>query len=127
MARYTETIFPIKKVVNLTAEQAERIREYRFSERLESENEAIRRLIEAGLKTSAESSPVSPGSSGSGSKRPRSQGKGLPATTLGRDDSAPNKPTPRPRKPAAPTRKAESATPLSKEAQIRALREQGAR
>ena len=51
MARYTETVFPVKKVLNLTTEQAERIREYRFAHRIESENEAIRRLIEAGLKT----------------------------------------------------------------------------
>jgi hypothetical protein len=48
MPRYTSTIYPVKKVVSLTNEQAQRIRDYRFNERIESENEAIRRLIEAG-------------------------------------------------------------------------------
>jgi hypothetical protein len=70
MARYTETIYPVKKVVNLTAEQSQRIRDYRFEQRLESENEAIRRLIEVGLKASR--------------KKSRVQGKGLPRATLGR-------------------------------------------
>ena len=36
--------------MNLTAEQAGSIRDYRFTERLECENEGNRRLIEAGLK-----------------------------------------------------------------------------
>jgi hypothetical protein len=45
----TSTIDPVKKVVNLTAEQV-RIRDYRFEQRIEPENRAIRQLIEAGLK-----------------------------------------------------------------------------
>src|SRR5947207_9640778 len=49
MARYTETIYPVKKLVPLTAEQAQRIRDYRFAQQIDSENEAIRQLIEAGL------------------------------------------------------------------------------
>jgi hypothetical protein len=49
MARYTEQVYPVKKLVPLTAEMAARVRDYRFAERIESENEAIRRLIEAGL------------------------------------------------------------------------------
>ena len=104
MARYTETIFPVKKVVNLTSDQAERIREYRFAQRLESENEAIRRLIEAGLNATAKLSAASPGSSGSG-------GSSKPATDK--------------LSPAPPPRKPPRAKPLtmSKEAQIRALRE----
>jgi hypothetical protein len=53
MARYTEPVYPVKKLVPLTTEMAERVREYRFEQRIESENEAIRRLIEAGLKASA--------------------------------------------------------------------------
>ncbi|MCV6825399.1 MULTISPECIES: hypothetical protein [Halocynthiibacter] len=44
------TVYHIKKLVNLTEEQAERIADYRFSERINSENEAIRRLIELGLQ-----------------------------------------------------------------------------
>ena len=53
MARYTEPVYPVKKLVPLTTEMAERVREYRFAQRIESENEAIRRLIEAGLKAGA--------------------------------------------------------------------------
>lgn len=49
-----ETIFPVKKLVNLTDEQAREISDFRFSERLQSENEAIRRLIELGLETAKE-------------------------------------------------------------------------
>ncbi|MEH6773685.1 MAG: hypothetical protein V7668_07165 [Cereibacter changlensis] len=47
MAR--ETAYPVKKLVNLTEEQARRISDFRFSQRLQSENEAIRSLIEIGL------------------------------------------------------------------------------
>lgn len=46
-----EAAFPIKKLVNLTEEQAKRISDFRFDKRLPSENEAIRRLIELGLET----------------------------------------------------------------------------
>lgn len=49
-----ETLYPIKKLVNLTEEQAKFISDFRFSERLPSENEAIRRLIELGLQTAKE-------------------------------------------------------------------------
>jgi hypothetical protein len=45
-----EAVFPIKKLVNLTEEQAKRISDFRFDERLPSENEAIRRLVELGLE-----------------------------------------------------------------------------
>jgi hypothetical protein len=55
MARYTQQVYSVKKLVPLTREMAERIRDYRFTERIESENEAIRRLIEAGLSTSGKS------------------------------------------------------------------------
>jgi hypothetical protein len=37
---------PIKKLVPLTVEQAERITDFRCAEHIASENEAIRRLIE---------------------------------------------------------------------------------
>lgn len=57
MARYTEVIYPVKKVVALTNEMAERISEYRHQNRISSENEAIRRLIELGLKA-AEKQPA---------------------------------------------------------------------
>jgi hypothetical protein len=54
MARFTEVIFPIKKLVPLTAELAERVRDFRYERRLSSENEAIRRLIEMGLNAGKE-------------------------------------------------------------------------
>ena len=44
-----ETLYPIKKLIYLTTETAERVRAYRFDQRIETDNEAIRRLIEAGL------------------------------------------------------------------------------
>jgi len=54
MARYTETVFPVKKLIALTAEMAQAIENYRFSQRLPSEAEAIRRLIERGLAAEAQ-------------------------------------------------------------------------
>jgi hypothetical protein len=47
MAR--ETAYPVKKLVNLTDDQAKRISDFRFDQRLQSENEAIRVLIEIAL------------------------------------------------------------------------------
>src|ERR1700687_106273 len=102
MARYTSTIFPVKKVVNLTAEQAKRIRDYRFAQQIDSENEAIRRLIDVGLGKEPPNAP-------SGGSNPGSNDKTA---------------APRAKKPIASDRQA--SPPSSKEAQIRALREQGA-
>jgi len=48
-----DTVFPVKKLVNLTEEQAKQISDYRFEKRLPSENEAIRLLIQLGLDASA--------------------------------------------------------------------------
>ena len=45
-----EKSFPVKKLVNLTEDQARRVSEFRFDQRLPSENEAVRRLIELGLE-----------------------------------------------------------------------------
>ncbi len=56
MPRYLEVVYPVKKVIGLTAEMAACIREFRFRRRIDSENEAIRQLIELGLKA-AEQSP----------------------------------------------------------------------
>ena len=101
MPRYSQTIFPVKKVIALSSEMADRIRDYRFAERIESENEAIRRLIEAGLSAAEKSSPS--GGSGGESKT-----------------GTPSKPPPRAK--TNPTRSA-APEPRSKEAQLRALRE----
>ncbi|WP_170124817.1 hypothetical protein [Roseinatronobacter thiooxidans] len=49
-----DTVFPVKKLVNLTEDQAKRISDFRFEKRLASENEAIRVLIRLGLDASAE-------------------------------------------------------------------------
>ena len=49
-----DTVFPVKKLVNLTEDQAKRISDFRFEKRLASENEAIRVLIGLGLDASAE-------------------------------------------------------------------------
>jgi hypothetical protein len=107
MARYTSIIFPVKKVVNLTAEQAKRIRDFRFAQQIDSENEAIRRLINAGLGKAPAGAPSggsNPGSAG----EPGSTGKTA---------------APRAKKPTASDRHA--SPPSSKEAQITALRAQG--
>ena len=49
-----DTVFHVKKLVNLTEDQAKRISDFRFEKRLASENEAIRVLIGLGLDASAE-------------------------------------------------------------------------
>ena len=41
--------FDVRKVVSLPAALAEAIDDYRFDERIKTEAEAVRRLIEAGL------------------------------------------------------------------------------
>ena len=53
-----DTPFPIKKPVNLTADQARLISDSRFAQRLKSENEAIRTLIQRDLD--AEPKPAGP-------------------------------------------------------------------
>src|SRR5438477_8505875 len=91
-----------RKLVSLPAELSRAIEDYRFTNRIGSESEAIRRLIETGL---GKAKATAPGGSGAGgTRKPRSTGK-----------------TAAPRK--APERK---AAPASKLDQIRALREQGA-
>jgi hypothetical protein len=91
---------PIKKVVGFDAALLERVREFRFEKRIASENEAIRQLIEAGLNVGAKSSPASRGKQS------------------GQSDHTAASP---PRKPRA------KPLAMSKEAQIRALRERETR
>jgi hypothetical protein len=92
--------FPIKKLIGFDAKLWKQVQEYRFDARFNTESDAVRHLIEVGLK--ARLAAPSSGSSG-GARKPRSTGK---RTT--------------PRK--GPERK---AAPSSKLDQIRALREQG--
>jgi hypothetical protein len=100
--------YPIKKVVGFDPAMVERIRTFRFGQRINTENEAIRRLIELGLGNAPASAPPSGGTPG-GIRKPASPGKTA---------------TPRAKKPTASDRQATAAQ--TKEAQIRALREQGA-
>src|SRR5260221_14611410 len=96
-----------RKMVTLPTELAQAIEDYRFTNRLKTEAEAIRRLIEAGLSKASTATPSGGGEPGESDKP---AGSVAPA-----------------RKPAAPARKAEPSSPRSKLDQIRALREQGAR
>jgi hypothetical protein len=45
--------YPVQKRVNMTEELAERVADYRFNNRIRSENEAIRQLLELGLEAAA--------------------------------------------------------------------------
>jgi len=106
------TLYPVKKLIAITPDTAQAIEDYRFSNRLKSEAEAIRRLIEAGLK-SQDKIPIR------GSK-PEPEASGTePGGSSKPGESAPPKPGGSARRP--------KAAPLTKEAQLRALLEQGAR
>src|ERR1700738_3543048 len=95
-----------RKIVSLPAELAQGIEDYRFTNRLKTEAEAIRQLIEAGLSAKKPSAPAG-GSGPGGANKTRSTGKSTARATR------------------RPGRQAEPDRPQSKEAQIRALREQG--
>lgn len=56
MARPTQ--YPIKKLVNLTEAQGQAVHNFRFDQRIASENEAIRRLIEIGLEAVQKDAPA---------------------------------------------------------------------
>lgn len=53
----TDPTYPVKKLVNLTDDLARQITGFRYDERLPSDNEAIRRLIEAGLEAMRDRAP----------------------------------------------------------------------
>lgn len=111
-----------RKMVTLPAELAGAVEDYRFANRLKTEAEAIRRLIEAGLNVAEKSSGTPPSGGSGGSRKPSGQ-------SVHTDQDAERgtlKPASNRKKPAAPERKAEPAAPRSKLDQIRALREQGA-
>jgi hypothetical protein len=98
-------IYPIKKVIGFDPEMLERIRNFRFDQRIDTESDAIRQLIEAGLGKAPASAP-SDGSTPGSARKPASTNKSA---------------TPPAKKPTASDRQA--SPPSSKEAQIRALRE----
>jgi len=47
-----EILYPVKKLIQLTEEQAAAIADYRYAQRIPSESEAIRQLIALGLSAS---------------------------------------------------------------------------
>jgi hypothetical protein len=53
-----ETLYPVRKALQFTTEQWEKVRAFRFEQRISTEAEAVRRLIDLGLE------------SGKGRKRP---------------------------------------------------------
>jgi hypothetical protein len=91
----------------MTPSEVKALDDWAFANRIRSRGEAIRQLIEAGLSAKKPSAPAG-GSDPGDANKPSSTGKS---------------PAPRDRQPG---RHAEPAQPQSKEAQIRALREQGA-
>src|ERR1051325_4447016 len=95
-----------RKLVSIPNELLRSIEDFRFQHRIKTEAEAIRRLIEAGLKGAQVSQPT--GTDPAGSDKPPRQ-----------------KAAPRASKPAAEP-KAKPAAPLSKFEQLRALRARGA-
>jgi hypothetical protein len=46
-----DTAFPVRKALGFTAEQWERVKEFRFDQRIPTEADAVRRLIDLGLET----------------------------------------------------------------------------
>jgi hypothetical protein len=48
-----ETLYPVRKALQFTAEQWERVRAYRFEQKIDKEAEAVRRLIDLGLGLAA--------------------------------------------------------------------------
>jgi hypothetical protein len=97
-----------RKMITLPAELTRAIEDYRFESRLKTEAEAIRQLIEAGLKAKPDRQP-------SGRPSPASSPK------PGADQDA----EPGASKPSSPRKAAPRAKPaaMPKGAQIRALRE----
>jgi hypothetical protein len=97
-------IMETRKLVSLPPGLAKAIEDFRFENRISSESEAIRRLIEAGLNAT-DKLPGAASTTGSGSPQ-----------TPQRQSVATEKPA---------TRKASRAKPLamSKEARLRSLRE----
>lgn len=46
-----DTRFPVQKLIYITKRQAALVKDYRFAQRLDSDNEAIRQLIDLGLES----------------------------------------------------------------------------
>ena len=59
-----DTAFPIRKALSFTAEQWERVKSFRFDERIATEADAVRRLIELGLEAAKRSAAKPKGRKG---------------------------------------------------------------
>jgi hypothetical protein len=46
-----ETLYPVRKALQFTTEQWEKVRAFRFEQRISTEADAVRRLIDLGLET----------------------------------------------------------------------------
>jgi len=92
-----------RKLVSIPNELLKAIEDFRFQQRIKTESEAIRRLIEAGL-------------SGQAAPKPEPSSASEPGGDQAAEPVA-SKPSPRKTPPRA------KAAAMSKEAQIRALRE----
>lgn len=53
--RRMETAFPVRKALQFTLDQWEQVKAFRFDQKIGTEAEAVRRLIELGLTTSSSS------------------------------------------------------------------------
>jgi hypothetical protein len=60
----SKAVLTEKKLINLSPEMLARVSDYRFDNRINSESEAIRRLIEIGLETSGYCLKPDPGEAG---------------------------------------------------------------
>jgi hypothetical protein len=98
-------------MVSLPLDLAKAVEDYRFDHRLKTEADAIRRLIEAGLKA-ADPIPIR------GSKPDDDTG----SSELGKRQRSPTPKAPK-AKPERSAQPPSSPKPASKEAQLRALRE----
>jgi hypothetical protein len=112
--------------VLMTPSEVSALDDWAFANRIRSRGEAIRRLIEAGLSGQVAPKPDE------AAKQPQVQRKGLPPATLGRAsspaaaDQDAERGTLKPARPRKATPRAKAAA-MSKEAQLRAMREQGSR
>jgi hypothetical protein len=53
-----ETLFPVRKALQFTTEQWEQVRAFRFEQKISTEADAVRRLIQIGLEATAKPQPA---------------------------------------------------------------------
>jgi hypothetical protein len=52
-----ETAYPVRKALQFSSEQWEKVRAFRFDRRINTEADAVRRLIDIGLKATTDDQP----------------------------------------------------------------------